>query len=224
MTGQSKSAATGGAPRRGRPPLPGARDGLLDAGLALMHERGYAATGVADIVARAGLPKGTFYNHFDTKEAFGADVVDRFFARIAPAFERHAADQSRTPRQRLRAYFADRARRLAETGFARGCLLGNLALEIGDHSEAVRLRIQAHLDAWAARMATCLRAGQRSGDVRADVSALRLARRVIASWEGALIAMRAERSARPLDDFAAMLDDLLAPRPARARRAKGASR
>ncbi|MBW8724852.1 MAG: TetR/AcrR family transcriptional regulator [Inquilinus limosus] len=69
------------AARRGPKPKPGTRGTLVQAGLGIMHAEGYAATGIQAIVEGAGVPKGSFYNHFASKEAFGAEVIDAYSER-----------------------------------------------------------------------------------------------------------------------------------------------
>jgi Bacterial regulatory proteins, tetR family len=54
---------------------------LLTEGLRLVHERGYGGASVRDIVAAASVPQGSFTNHFASKEAFGLEVLDLYYAR-----------------------------------------------------------------------------------------------------------------------------------------------
>ena len=65
--------------RRGPKPNPNTRENLIRVGVGMLHESGYAATGIKEIVDAAGVPKGSFYNHFESKEAFGKEVVDFYF-------------------------------------------------------------------------------------------------------------------------------------------------
>lgn len=166
-----------------------------------MHAQGYNATGVAEIVERASAPKGTFYNHFESKEAFALLVVDRFFERVFSLFEARMQDPAGTPRARLRGYFEDRAAFFEANGCQRGCLLGNFGLEMSDQSEIIRARLQAHFDTWTARMATCIEAAQRAGEVRAEAEPGDLAQFILSSWEGALLSMRIQKSTAPLHAF-----------------------
>src|SRR5690348_9409798 len=103
MTDQSQNV------KRGRPPREGTRQALLAAGVVEMHERGYNASGVAEIVGRARVPKGSFYAQFSSKEAFGAEVTDAYFEiAVLRPLERDLSDRSSPPLARLRAFFASR--------------------------------------------------------------------------------------------------------------------
>lgn len=199
MTGRSKNVKA--APRRGRPPKLGTRERLLSAGLEAMHTRGYHATGIADIVERVELPKGTFYNHFDSKETFGAAVTDAFFSGVLDALTPFVDDESRSPLARLRAYFEARVAANRDRGYVKGCLLGNFSLECTDESELIRDRLREHFEGWAARLAGCLAEAQTCGELRRDISPERLARFLITGWEGALLAMRVQKNAAPLAEF-----------------------
>ncbi|WP_394848460.1 TetR/AcrR family transcriptional regulator [Pendulispora brunnea] len=199
MTSRSKNVKARSP--RGRPPKLGTRERLLSAGLEAMHARGYHATGIADVVERIEVPKGTFYNHFESKEAFGAAVTDAFFSGVLGALEPFVEDESRSPLERLRAYFDARIAVQQGRGYVKGCLLGNFGLECTDESELIRERLRAHFDVWAARIAACLAEAQECGQLRRDVSPDRLARFLITGWEGALLAMRVEKNAAPLVEF-----------------------
>jgi len=64
-------------------PRPNVREKIIDAGLKVLIEKGFNGCGVQDITAAAGVPKGSFYNHFESKEALGGEVVEREDGPIA---------------------------------------------------------------------------------------------------------------------------------------------
>ena len=122
--------------RRGRPPkhLDGGvdtRELLLRAGVAALTEKGFAATGIDEVLRRVGVPKGSFYHYFDSKEAFGAALIARYGDYFARKLERHFTDQSLAPMARLRAFIADAQAGMARFDYQRGCLIGNLGQEMG---------------------------------------------------------------------------------------------
>src|SRR6185295_5851434 len=65
-----------------RPSNPDVRRRLLAAGLDLVHARGFAASGVKDITDAAGVPKGSFYAYFPSKEGFAAAILEHYWADI----------------------------------------------------------------------------------------------------------------------------------------------
>lgn len=184
--------------RPGRPAKPGVKERILERGTVRMLERGYGGIGVAELADWGGIPKGSFYNYFENKETFGEAVIDTFGARVVELLARELDDRSRPPLARLRAFFEGRERHFATCGKARGCLLGNFAMEVADHQIVLRRRLQHWLDDITARMAACIAEAQAAGDTRNPTPAPQLARFVVMSWEGALLAMRVAKDLAPL--------------------------
>lgn len=187
--------------RRGPRPKPETRENLVRIGAQLLHETGYSATGIKDIVDAAKVPKGSFYNHFQSKEAFGAEVVDFYFGRGLPTLRSMLLDAAHPPLERLRNFFEQRAQRFSSNGFAQGCLMGNLSLEVADHSEVIRERLSLHFTTWGGLFEACIAEAQALGAVRSTLPAPVLAQFLLDSWEGALLRMRVEKSDAPLTRF-----------------------
>lgn len=188
------------------------RERLLNAGQQKMHANGYHATGICDITTAAGVPKGSFYNYFQTKEEFAAQIIERYFATYTNTALRVLSDEELTPLARLRALFAERTQRFAQLGFECGCLLGNFGLEVPDHSRLLRERLSMHFAAWTKALAICIREGQKVGEIRADLAADSLAEFIVNSWEGTLLRMKVDKEARPLELFQNMLFEYLLTR------------
>jgi len=174
---------------------------LLSAGLSALHVGGFAATGVDVVAKAAGVPKGSFYNHFGSKEAFGAEVVDLYFERHLDKLRSFFSDDALPPLDRLKAYLDERTAFFASLGCRRGCMMGNLSLEAADHSDLLRAHLAEHFGSWSGIFASCIREAQARGQVRAEADAALLADFLLNSWEGALLRMKAERSTKPLADF-----------------------
>jgi TetR/AcrR family transcriptional repressor of nem operon len=187
--------------RRGPKPKPDTHDKLLQAGLHMIHAEGYAATGIQGIVERVDVPKGSFYNHFASKEAFAAEVIDAYFERGQAKLHQILENSDLPPLARLEAYFDDRIDAFRATTFAKGCLLGNVSAEVADHSALMRARLVAHFDAWGRYFEACITEAQQQGALGDQFPAALLARFVLNSWEGALLRMRAEKSDAPLLEF-----------------------
>src|SRR6202012_1525970 len=100
------------------------REKLLTAGLEALHKRGFNATGVQDITDAAKVPKGSFYNHFESKDALGVEVVERSSAQMAER-RKGLVEGAGKPLARLRAYFKALNEIAPATNFTQGCLMGN---------------------------------------------------------------------------------------------------
>lgn len=195
--------------RRGPKPNTQMREKLIEAGLKEIHAHGFAATGIQKIVDDVHVPKGSFYNYFDSKEAFGAEISDRYSEQALARLTGFLGDHEKPPLRRLKAYFDDRAASFALRGHTQGCVLGNFSAETVDHSEVIRQHVAGHFSRWSEAIAACLSEAQRDGALRNDLPADTLADFILNSWEGALLRMRAERSGVPLETFKQMVFDTL---------------
>ena len=185
-----------------RPPNLDVRRRLLAAGLELVHARGFSASGVKDITDAAGVPKGSFYAYFPSKEAFAAAILDHYWSdiemRLLPILDADGLAQ-----QRITRFFHALADEHETGEFLLGCLVGNLSLELGGSSEPVRAELVRILDRWDTALTACVRSGQGgdSGDIRADLDPAELASLLIESWEGAALRGKVTRSRAPYERF-----------------------
>ncbi|MFT3719191.1 TetR family transcriptional regulator C-terminal domain-containing protein [Pseudorhodoferax sp.] len=187
--------------RRGPKPRPHVRENLLRLGVKMLHEGGYTATGIKDIVDAAQVPKGSFYNYFENKEAFGKEAIDLYFESGLSKLRELLCDEKTAPLERLRNYFELRVRGFRSAGYVRGCLLGNFSLEVADHSPLIRDRLAVHFRTWSSLFESCIEQAQQTGAIRNRMPAALLAQFLLNSWEGALLRMRAEKSDVSLNQF-----------------------
>src|SRR5215471_2877627 len=182
-------------------PKPSLRDTILDAGLKTMFRTGYNGTSVRDVVAAAGAPQGSFTNHFRSKETFASEVLARYFDHVRSLVAQALDDASLTPRAQLRRYLDIITGRLEADAFGRGCLIGDLSLEASGSSELLRAQLNAIFAEWREPFAATIRAGQAAGELSADFDACDLAEFLLASWQGAILRMKVERSIAALERF-----------------------
>ncbi|RRH93030.1 TetR family transcriptional regulator [Mesorhizobium tamadayense] len=177
------------------------RESLLNAGFQIIWGSGYAAAGVRDIVAAAGARPGSFTNHFASKEEFVGEVLERYFAYVSGLVEDALAHDGTRPAGRLRRYLDVITSKLEAHDWARGCMIGNLSLEIAVHSEPLRLQLVAIFERWRKPFAACIAEGQASGEISKAFNAEDLADFLLSSWQGAMLRMKVERSPEPLERF-----------------------
>lgn len=187
--------------RRGPKPKLHTRDTLILAGAKMLHEAGYTATGIKEIVDAVEVPKGSFYNHFESKEAFVKEVVDFYFGQGLVELRALFEDENIPPLGRLRTYFDQRALSFQKTGYVKGCLLGNMSLEVADHSELIRDSLSMHFRTWSGLFEACIAEAQKTGAINNQQPASLLAQFILNSWEGALLRMRADKSEAPMKEF-----------------------
>ncbi len=189
----------------------GTRERLLEVGVAALIEKGFHAAGLTEILAAAGVPKGSFYHHFRSKEDFGVAIVDhcgdQHRERLRAAL--HAGEGS--PRARLRAHFQACRDHYVDRGLRRECLVSKLGLEVAALSPPIRAAIRATLDRWRALVADGIRDAQAAGEVPVEHDADALADFLTNAWEGAVARMQIDESRRPLDHFLAFVFGVVLP-------------
>lgn len=202
--------------RRGRPPkIDGdyreTRETLCRAGLAALTEKGFSSTGIDEILKSVGVPKGSFYNFFESKEAFGAELITLYAQYFARKLDRFFLDESLSPLKRIDAFCQDAERSMERFDFRRGCLVGNLGQEMGALPEAFRIQLTNALLDWQARTERCLEAAKAAGEIPKHTDCTRLAAFFWIGWEGAVLRAKLERHGEPLRVFAEMFRTSLRP-------------
>lgn len=185
------------------------RELLLSTGEAVIRQRGFSASGLAEILAEAGIPKGSFYYYFKSKEEFGAAVLARYFERSQADLQAVLTRKGGSARDRLLRYFTLWAERHESNGCHQGCFAVKLCGEVSDLSEVMRQALAAGMNAVVAGLAEGVRAGVRDGSLAADLDPERLADSLYALWMGADLAAKVRRSPLPLSHALVQTEVLL---------------
>jgi TetR/AcrR family transcriptional repressor of nem operon len=175
---------------------------LLDAGLTMLLKHGYNDLGIQALLAATGIPKGSFYHHFQDKEDFALQVVDQYMRQAHAGLDVCLGDKRRPPLERVRRFFELTQQNYRKEGYM-GCLLGGLGQELSGVSEVFRHKIEWCLSEIAERIAACLETARERGDIPAGSDTRRMASLLVDCWEGAALRSRLRGNAAPLT---AMLD------------------
>jgi TetR/AcrR family transcriptional repressor of nem operon len=175
---------------------------LLDAGLAMLLQRGYNDLGIQALLDATATPKGSFYHHFRDKEDFALQVIDQYMQQVHAGLDACLGDASRPPLARVRRFFELTQQSYKKDGYM-GCLLGGLGQELSGVSEVFRRRIDGCFSEIAKRLAVCLEEARVRGDLPAASRTRRMANLLVDCWEGAALRSRLRGNAAPLG---AMLD------------------
>ena len=185
-------------------PKPSHREKLLHVGMQVVHERGFGGASVRDIVQAAGVPQGSFTNHFTSKEAFGLEVIDLYFANASEMMRRTLRNDDLPPLQRLRAYIDD-GKDGDVQDMRNGCLFGNFTAEANDCGDPIRLRVVEAFAEVQASIAYCLRAAVKAGEIAPSTDCDEVAAFILASAQGARLLAKAQRSPLPVERFKEVL-------------------
>lgn len=188
------------------------RDRLIEAGAELIAQHGYNATGINAVLKATGVPKGSFYHYFSSKEDFGLAVIVSFAEAYDEALAQLLEDTSVTPLERLQRYFAAGRADMLTCDHARGCLIGNLGQELAGQSDVFRDTLDKVFQRWEHRLVTCLNDAQAVGEIAADIDTHDLASFILAGWEGAILRAKTLKSVTPMQRFEDILfSQLLKP-------------
>jgi len=178
---------------------------IISIGTEMISLQGYNATGIDAVLKRAGVPKGSFYHYFGSKEEFGLAVIDNFAEHYEKRLYVFLHDKEVTPLNRIRNYLESGLARLTQMQCTKGCLIGNLGQELADQNERFRARLDEIFQSWNNSLATCLREAQSAGELAGDVDAVALAGFILSGWEGAVLRAKVMKSPQPMQDFIATL-------------------
>ena len=189
------------------------RDRLVEVGQGLMHQHGYTATGLSDILKAADVPKGSFYHHFDSKEDFAAAALDRYVTHEAKHSAAVLLESTKPPLRRLRQYFTEMIETYGQRGAIPGCMIGRFSLEIATENPQLRAKISNAFRHWQHKIAMVIEQAVAEGELPAGTDAESLAGFLLNSWEGALLRSQAEKSNAPLETFLRYTLDVLVQKP-----------
>jgi TetR/AcrR family transcriptional repressor of nem operon len=168
------------------------RQRIVEAARFLFWEKGYAATGLAELLARAGANSGSFYHFFDSKDAALRTVLETYRDLLDPLVVRPAFAAHAQPIDRIFALLEGYRQRLVSTGCQYGCPIGRLALELDPENAPAHALIAQNFTAWRQAVDACVRAA--GIPQPEDVAAF-----VLTVMEGAVMQSRAYRSIEPYD-------------------------
>ena len=173
---------------------------LLQHGMAMLLERGFNSVGIQAVLDATGIPKGSFYHHFQSKEDFGLQVIDLYMEEVHAGLDQCLGDPSLPPLRRVRRFFELSAEKYRTEGYL-GCLLGGLGQELSGVSEAFRQKVEQCLSEIGRRVAACLAEAVERGDLAADTDPEAMAELLINCWEGAALRTRLRRDPQPLHEM-----------------------
>lgn len=159
------------------------RKQLLVTGIQLFSVQGYHGTGVKQVLDEVGVPKGSFYNFFTSKENFGAEVVRYYIEWLANHYE---GVEAKNPIEKLYSIHKQLVIYLNNNPEMLGCLLGNLASEVGGQSGELQDAIREGFDCWYAYYSALFQEAKSAGLIRQDIDTTQLAKLFITQWQGGL--------------------------------------
>jgi len=175
------------------------RDHILATGQRIMAGKGFSAVGLNEILTDAGVPKGSFYHYFSSKEAFGVDMLARYFDDYLAELDATLSQPGLTMAQRLMNYWQLWRESQSFSDCQGKCLAVKLGAEVADLSDSMRGTLQTGTAGIIVRLADALEAGVEDGSLSIDDKPVRVAESLYQLWVGASVMVKIVRNTGPFD-------------------------
>ncbi len=177
------------------------REALIEAGIEQLSVHGYHGTGIKQILDEVGVPKGSFYNFFASKEAFVVEVIGHYNQDLLNQLSQFINGEGKNLNtvEQLRAIYRYSLKQYESHNFKRSCLVGSIASEISAESEMCRIELEHSMKQWLAVFSDLFKQGQQQGLMRDDMSSRDIAGLYWSAWEGALITMKMMADTKPVE-------------------------
>ncbi|KFX68252.1 TetR family transcriptional regulator [Pseudomonas taeanensis MS-3] len=186
------------------------RELILAKGAEVMTRRGYHGAGVQEIVQAAGVPKGSFYHYFASKEDFAQQALQAVYGPRLQRYAEALSNPALTPRERILGYYAELVEHFARQEKREyHCFIGSLSFEMAELSPLIGAQVDAILQRSADILQHCLEQAQAAGELSAEEDCNNLASFIASAWQGALTRLKVSSNTRVLDDFLQRLQLLL---------------
>ncbi|MDW7667961.1 MAG: TetR/AcrR family transcriptional regulator [Bacillota bacterium] len=179
---------------------------IIENSINLIHEKGYNGTSVKDITDSAGIPKGSFYNYFKSKEDYVVEVMKFYFKEIQKNSFSIFEEENVKPTERIKCFYKKSIEIQKDKEYKKGCLIGNLTEEMADvNIKIANIAEKLHQEV-TDKLYECLK----SEEIKIpDEEKKQLACFIVNSWQGALLRMKSSKDSKPLDVFYIQLKKLL---------------
>lgn len=186
------------------------RQAIIEKAFELIYLQGYHGTGVNEIVTAVGIPKGSFYYYFKTKENLVVETIQHYTTLVVTEMNMMMNDVELPPLERIKQLYRNRLNRYeTEWNCSYGCFAGNLSLEVGDTNEVIRQALDQFFLTNRQPIVKLLEEAQKAEQLNHDYVPEELAESIVNSFEGALLRMKTTKTVQPLHIFLNTLDIIL---------------
>ena len=174
-----------------------ARDNILATGQRIMAAKGFTGVGLNEILLSSGVPKGSFYHYFGSKEAFGEALLAKYFEEYVAEIDSILALPGLTMAERLLRYWHNWQESQSFMDCQGKCLAVKLGAEVADLSEPMRLAMVQGTSAIISRLAQAIASGVEEGSLKVDGEPHNMAQSLYQLWLGASVMVKIVRTAQP---------------------------
>ena len=167
----------------------------------LIRQQGYSKTGINEILKVCQVPKGSFYNYFESKEDFGFQTIDLYSRYVKSMYDKFEEDATLGPVDKLKGFFSLSNDNFRKEGCLLNCLLLSLSNEISEDNNTFAAKVLESFEEFKVYLVRWIEAGQAAQSIRSDFSARELADFLYDSYHGAVIRMKYLGTCAPLEAF-----------------------
>lgn len=182
---------------------------IISKGTELFRKKGYHNVGINEILKACDLPKGSFYNFFDTKEKFAEKVLESYGTSSLNMIVKSLGDKSISPLGRLKQFYSMLIDINEKDGMDAGCLVNNLSIEVGGFNPGISKVAGDNFNIWIEEIARCVEEGQDKGEIIDTIPAEDIAEYMHAGLFGAFSRMKVNRNRVYLDKWFKMTFDFV---------------
>lgn len=187
------------------------RDRILATGQRIMGGKGFSAVGLNEVLSAAGVPKGSFYHYFGSKEAFGEALLEDYFSAYLADMDRIFSQPRKSRAQQLDAYFKAWMDNQSFEDCQGKCLAVKLGAEVADLSQSMRATLQRGTAGIIGRLAQVLDAGVQEGSLAFSGTPQAVAQSLYELWLGASLMVKIVRRRQPFDNALRTTHSLIRP-------------
>ena len=180
------------------------KENILECGLKLFYEQGFASTSVQEITDGSSVPKGSFYNYFKSKDDFAKQVLELYTKRQCEYLSQNLEHGEGSPLQRLRGLFEGWTKQFFEE-VPVGCFAGNLAQELANVKPEFRAKLDSAFANMQAYYTNNVRAAQEAGEIDPALDAETVGAFLYNGWQGAMVRAKAQQNTEPFLQFQEMI-------------------
>ncbi|MEM9544615.1 MAG: TetR/AcrR family transcriptional regulator [Bacteroidota bacterium] len=186
------------------------KNSIIVHGMDLMWDKGYNATSVNDIVKAAGIPKGSFYFYFDSKEDFAIKALREYFAEVYGPFSQKLIQGDASPIERIKEFYYGRIEKLIqEMSDNRGCFACNLSSEVADHIDGIQAEVAKIHNRILSELVQVGKQAQDAGELDEELDVEKMFAFLEDAGKGAMVSMKALGNHTPIHNYKYMVDRLL---------------
>ncbi len=172
---------------------------ILDIGYDVFRKNGYHNVGINQILKESGIPKGSFYNFFKSKEDFANKVMERYGETNANSIQDFLDKSELTPIESLKSFYSFMIDINETDKYLSGCIINNMSIEVGRINEVMASKANEQFIGWLNILASVISKGQELKEITKKYSPLEIAEYLHSGFYGTFSRMKVTRNRTYMD-------------------------